>query len=567
MVNFVELRDAKFDGWRDFAAAWSKATTRLHDLETSFRAGVNDVVEQAGWKGISAQTADKDLERVVRQIAISAMQAQSIGSAADQAAAEMPVIQNALLTVVREAEAAGIKVSESGGGYVLDTAAPRGAEGGGAAPGDPARMQSLLDEFKRRLDTIIRQACEVDDKLAGVLAGLNPSDVAATALNSWENAQEDARRVAALHGVNGLPKDMDPAGSAAWWGGLTEEQRRLYLSSYPHEIGSMDGIPAADRDKANRRALDARLADLSGRPLSDGEFREIKNLQAIESALTKNGTCAADDSGILLLKFGNKFLDGQVVMSIGNPDLARHTAILVPGTNTDVAGGLEGQMKRLDKIQDASDRLTPQAGDVASVFWLDYDAPEASFGGIDKPWESKVSSVVGWDRSQEGAPRLDTFVGGLRAQSTDHHISVVAHSYGSSLLGDAGRKGDGIAVDDMIVVGSPGTHTDSADDLHIDPRHFWAEVADNDGIPGLGAASHAGWQAEHGKTLPHDKDFGGNRLVASPGDHSSYWSMNGDQPESSLENQARVIMGLYDDPNPARRPELEHGRLPTASKP
>ncbi|MFF7243978.1 alpha/beta hydrolase [Embleya sp. NPDC008237] len=564
MVNFVELRDARFDGWREFATAWTKGASRLHDLERSFRTGVNDIVEEAGWKGVSAQTADKELERLVRQISISAMQARSIGSAADKAIAEILGIQASLLAAIRDAEASGIRVTDASGGYVLKAEVPPGKEG--AAAPDPARVQGLLDEYKARFDGILRQASEADDKIAGILATLNPSDVSPTAPNSWENATEDARRVAGLYGLSALPEKMDPVRSAAWWRDLSEDQRKLYLANYPHEIGSMDGLPAADRDKANRIALDARLADLSGRPLTDKEYREIKNLEAINLALTKNGTCAADDSGIMLLKFGDKFLDGQVVMSIGNPDLAKNTAILVPGTNTDVAGGLEGQMKRLDKIQEASDRLTLERGDVASVFWLDYDAPEASFGGLTTPWESKVSSVVGWGRSEEGAPRLDSFVGGLRAQSTDHHISVVAHSYGSALLGDAGRSGDGIAVDDMIVVGSPGMHADSADDLHIDPRHVWAEVAGDDPIPGLGEASHAGWQAGHGKTLPHETDFGGNRLAASQGDHSSYWNVKGDEADESLKNQAKVIMGTYDDPNPARRPELVHGQYPTTPK-
>ncbi|MFI6581962.1 alpha/beta hydrolase [Embleya sp. NPDC050493] len=56
---------------------------------------------------------------------------------------------------------------------------------------------------------------------------------------------------------------------------------------------------------------------------------------------------------------GDKFLDGQVVMSIGDPDKAKHVSVSVPGTGATVTDGLEGGIKRIDAMQFVAGKLTP----------------------------------------------------------------------------------------------------------------------------------------------------------------------------------------------------------------
>lgn len=176
-----------------------------------------------------------------------------------------------------------------------------------------------------------------------------------------------------------------------------------------------------------------------------------------------------------------------------------------------------------------------------------------------KEWRlsaSEFGSIAGSDRSEAGAPRLDSFVNGLRAQSPDNHLSVIAHSYGTAVVGDAARTGDGLAVDDIVAVGSPGMHVDSADDLQLDPSHVWALQSSGDSIPVFGQVGHGGWSGGNGLTTPGETAFGANLLESGDGGHSDYWKTN----SVPLLNQARVVVGAYDDPNVSNRPIDAHGR-------
>jgi hypothetical protein len=92
----------------------------------------------------------------------------------------------------------------------------------------------------------------------------------------------------------------------------------------------------------------------------------------------------------------------------------------------------------------------PAWGDVATIMWLGYDAPdtipEAAFDGS----------------AEQGGALLDSFVDGLHASHDTGrtHITAVGHSYGSVVVGEAAVPGDGPHAGDIVVAGSPGMHTD-----------------------------------------------------------------------------------------------------------
>jgi hypothetical protein len=101
-----------------------------------------------------------------------------------------------------------------------------------------------------------------------------------------------------------------------------------------------------------------------------------------------------------------------------------------------------------------------------------------------------------------------------------------------------------LAVDDIIVAGSPGMRVDNAGQLNIDPRHVWAGRAADDLVPVIGPLSH--------DTAPHTEAFGANRFHVDTSGHTAYW-----RPDSeSLRNQAHILVGQYD------RVTLDHGRPP-----
>ncbi len=66
------------------------------------------------------------------------------------------------------------------------------------------------------------------------------------------------------------PEKGSPKDNAAWWKGLTPEQRAAWLSLRPDSVGKLDGLPSTVRDEANRVVLDETQAryriELDGMP-------------------------------------------------------------------------------------------------------------------------------------------------------------------------------------------------------------------------------------------------------------------------------------------------------------
>jgi hypothetical protein len=385
-------------------------------------------------------------------------------------------------------------------------------------------------------------------------------------------------------------RDRPAAAVNAWWQNLTPEQRAEAVRDYPALVGWLDGVPADDRDQANRIRLGGERDDLRQRQQdlqaridairadvgnTRGEQQaagyEIMRLQG-ELTTVESNLARLDKVQSSLDKLGPKgYLlgidaagDGKAIIAVGNPDTARHTAVWVPGLGTTL-DSTRGNVDRVLHLQQAADRLTTgRADDVSTVMWLGYDAPEAD------------TSVVLSDRSKQGAGVLTPFVDGLRATHDGgaYHVTAVGHSYGSTVVGEA-ALGGGLRVDDIVTAGSPGMHTDHARNLNIAPEHVWAGSASDDPVSNPGG--HAHWvqaganvlfgplggqvagpalvDAEddgHGPS-PHYQDFGANRYVTDTPGHSRYW----DENSQSLRNQASVVVGFYGDV------ALQHGHQPS----
>jgi hypothetical protein len=232
------------------------------------------------------------------------------------------------------------------------------------------------------------------------------------------------------------------------------------------------------------------------------------------------------------------------VIAVGDPDTARHTGVWVPGLGTTVEGNTGVNVERMKALNDAADQLTLAPDDVSTVYWLGYDAPD-----LDN------LSVAFEDRSEQGGPPYTRFAEGLRATHDDgpSHLVAMGHSYGSTVVAEAALSGH-LPVDDILVQGSPGLHTDNAANLLGDPRHVWAGAASNDpvaetsnvsvpvsvAVPIVGPFIGEFYDDGHGIS-PHEADFGANQYVVDTSGHTHYW-----EPDSeSLNNQARVLVGQY----------------------
>ena len=332
--------------------------------------------------------------------------------------------------------------------------------------------------------------------------------------------------------ANACPAGAPPAGSAPenaqWWGGLSQQEQANYLASYGSQIGGMDGVPSEVRHEANMAVLRQDAAQ--------GEDRRAS--QALLDRIEASQSGPASDR-LLLLGFEPRSgdQDAQAIVAISNPDTADNVAILVPGTTADVAG-IGGDLDRMADLQ-AQAETVPGSGDTSTIVWLGYDAPDDIF-----------PDALGSGYAKDGAPALRDFTFGLREshQGPEARVTVIGHSYGSTVVGTADAlAGDGLAVNDIIAMGSPGMGyeaserqgwfdsplVDDISDMHIDADHFWAGAASNDPVT---------YTEVHGNS-PVDWSFGGQRITTDGASgHSEYWNPG----TEALRNQAYIVTGNYD---------------------
>lgn len=126
-------------------------------------------------------------------------------------------------------------------------------------------------------------------------------------------------------------------------------------------------------------------------------------------------------------------------------------------------------------------------------------------------------------------------------------MTVIGHSYGSTLVGGAAVDGHHLDANNVITVGSPGVLVQHATDLNLAPgAHVFSTRAENDII---GIATYASLGPD-----PMSAQFGAVPFEAAPGPsgpfgsptieaHSSYWN-NMDNP--ALINMGKIIAGRTD---------------------
>ncbi|MCD4535880.1 alpha/beta hydrolase family protein [Nocardioides sp. cx-169] len=362
--------------------------------------------------------------------------------------------------------------------------------------------------------------------------------------------------LAAKPGGGASPQEVND-----WWDSLTREQQQAIIAAAPGAIGNLDGIPAGARDAANTVAMTRDLADWTHAEdegvITPDERVWLENVRAADEARhniedrTDPVTGEPIRAQVYIYDpaaFGG---DGAIAISAGDLDTADNVAVVVPGLGTD--GESAGyQADRAATMYEAARHLDAGASN-ASMFWIGYDAPD------NLPWDEGFdwAGVAGESMATNGGERLADTVDGLRAgrDGEPAHMTAVGHSYGSTTTGHAAHD-HGLAVDDIVVVGSPGLggDTDHARDLGIDPEHVWAGANSRDPVADLG---NHGWV--HGETVggaglgddPAEDDFGAHRFQAesttrggafSFDDHSKYF----DHDTESLHNISQIVNGNYD---------------------
>lgn len=453
-----------------------------------------------------------------------------VGTALDGFAFDMAAAKRKLKAALEDAKAAGCTVGADGsvtfpaGGEEVHGKVPEGGTvSASTSPTDPT--SAALEHqavhmhpnpnfgkavgFADRIGDALKEATDADAKWAPKLRALKADDDLVVSDKDWGDVKSDTDGVrdagkGYLDSLPQPPKHDSPRANAAWWNGLTDEQRSDYLAVHPDAVGAMDGLPATVRDQANRTVLDEAHAKaqlgyeawLKGHPEPKRyepyfnpmtgtevkgvmvESREWKDwekahkeargpLGGMEAVEKRFDTYTDASKRPYLLGFGDRN-NGRVIMSIGNPDTADNVVTYVPGTGTTLSG-IDGDIRRAELLQDRASFTAP-THTTASITWLGYDAPQDLLGDAT---DAKYA-----DAAREP---LSNFLTGV---DTAHHGSlnstVLGHSYGTLVAGETMRDHPDLPVNNAILVGSPGTGVNHAKDLHIGADHVWAATAKND---------------------------------------------------------------------------------------
>ncbi|QVI20906.1 hypothetical protein KHQ06_33305 [Nocardia tengchongensis] len=226
----------------------------------------------------------------------------------------------------------------------------------------------------------------------------------------------------------------------------------------------------------------------------------------------------------------------------------------MPGTGAK-ASNIGDDIDRADRMFNRA-RLSG-AQDPAVITWVGYDTPPTpvDIGGHLDPTNWDVADASNQKYADAGADALDKFQAGLRAthDGGPSYNTVVAHSYGTTLVGDAAAHGRTLDANAVALVASPGTTVDYASDLHLTgipedqtPKHVYVTTADHDPIQVAQALQPFGMD-------PQDNRFGATKFSSDPGQtdwtyltkpaHSEYWDIVNGKPNKALVNLGDIIAG------------------------
>lgn len=301
-----------------------------------------------------------------------------------------------------------------------------------------------------------------------------------------------------------------------WWRSLSADEK---LRADPHAVGRRGDLPSRLRNEANRLALVMEISELEAmekratsdlRALKEREMEPYgrqgnmkryadpilkqeskleliqKRLKAARHLLELVKTVddslgdGIEEDDVFLLDYDTQFAhgDGRAVVALGDPDSARYISVFVPG----VGNWLGNYSRTLDKAQSLFrqtyfTRGAKVADQMSTIAWLGYDTPQSIFDAIES------------GEAIDGARRLEQFVARLRQSTTGtreggitgggSQITVMGHSYGSSTSALAAK--DGMAVENLVLIASPGAMTSNVRDF-VGAERVWVARSLDDPI-------------------------------------------------------------------------------------
>jgi hypothetical protein len=308
----------------------------------------------------------------------------------------------------------------------------------------PATAADQAQVIRQRMHAASLATALAEEALAETaLAGSAAADAGAalpptSSLHPVDGLDDLAARLGAtaVVVVPGVPSTGEPDEVGAWWAGLSLAAQLAAVRGCPQLVGNLDGVPAWARDRANRELLRRALTAPEG--------------PGSAAARTVSGALTAEEqrgSPVQLLEFDGA--TGRTAVALGDLDAASEVGVLVPGMGTTVTGGLGPLLADARGVRDAALAATPTAA-VATVAWLGYRSPRS------------VAEADTRLPARRGGALLERALAGLSASRgaaglAPARTTVLAHSYGTVVVGEAARRPGRLAADAVVLLGSPGT--------------------------------------------------------------------------------------------------------------
>ena len=395
----------------------------------------------------------------------------------------------------------------------------------------PTDLESTLEAaaatltLTEKVETTLEHAERVDSELSSALGDI-------TTDTYWDGDRGENKVI----GIPDFPKyGWTPSQNAAWWKSLPAERRRFLVEHCPDDIRHLDGLPAADRDKANRNALygyvdaygtkrqgaladakqafdEANTAGFVDRDKIRQTREALKDLEALNDQLQKNEHAPAY---LLDFNYDTKHHRTTAIVASGNPDTASYVSTLVPGIGTNVREELGYYMGINDKLRAQAERAGADINKVATISYLGYVAPEGP--------GPKLYQAADISYANEGAPKIARFMEGLRAHgnANNHRFinTLLTHSYGSTTGGKAMTQVAKGVVDNFIMCGSPGSGVQSINQYNVPAGHVYeSSVPEGDIVQDLGFDSTFGRDPKKLAGITH--------LSGDATDAKDYWRHN-----------------------------------------
>lgn len=496
-MDLVALRNADPGLLVTAAGEWLAMEARLGRLAAQFRSGTSDLLGQY-WAGAAADAAGTHLEKVWSGLTVTADDMAAMAVLCQDGAKGISGAQ-ALLRLAEDVAAENRLVIGADGSVTppLSSAVCLPATAPAAAQAAQAAVEASVRKAAALVARALALADETDQRVAAGLGALPAATLAAASA-----ALASASGLAGKLGTAMMPPArLSPAQAHAWWQALDGPARQQLIHQFPAQIGWMNGLPAGARSQANiiamnqaQHDLNGQLAQLEAHPPAGGWAdpgaehawqgqisrikQELAGIAGIESGLKLGGVGGAPNA--LLLGFSTAG-NGHAIVSFGNPDTSVTTVTYVPGVGTTMAKA-GGDCQRAVTLWQQAHTADPGMS-VASVYWLDYNAPQPSLpGAIQIP---QTGDAVAGGHSLAG---FQAGLGAAHAAGIPDRTVLLGHSYGSLVVGEA-MAHDGLRPTDVIFVGSPGVGVSHAAQLGIPAGHVWAGANINDPVPDLTPAS------------------------------------------------------------------------------